>query len=180
MQIGRTVGAILSAIASIAAIFGLILTLHDRRETTSSAEMALTSTPAPEGKTGIPPSGGTPEVNTPEPTPEPPAPPKDRTHPPLPQPRAPEFPLEVTLRDNEETVFLSGRASVGVQFNRIGEEQFLTVRINTGTDSRSEAVLGGGARLPLQVGNTEYVVSVLGIDYSEKTAHVRVDRRGVD
>lgn len=178
MRIGRTVSAILSALASIATIWGLILILHDRRETTSSVEVALTPTPAPEGQRDTPPDDRTPEVDRLDPTPEPATPPG--THPPLPQPRAPEFPLEVTLRDNEQTVFLSGRASVGVQFNQIGEEQFLTVRINTGTKSRSEAVLGGGARLPLLVGNMEYVVSVLGIDYSEKTAHVRVDRTGAD
>lgn len=178
--IGRTVGSILSAVASIATILGLFLALHDRREITSPVEAAFTPTPVPGGKADTPTIDGTPQVDTLESTPDSPVQSKKKTSSRLPQPRPPEPTYEFTLRDNGQTVILSGQASVGVQFNKIGEEQFLTVHINTGTASRSEAVFGGGVRLPLQLGNTEYAISILGIDYSEKTAHVRVDRIGAN
>jgi len=96
-------------------------------------------------------------------------------HPPRVQ-KASELPAEFTLGDGEQKVLLSGQASVGIQFNQIGEEQFLTLRINSSEGSDSHPVLSTGARFPFRQGGSEYFVSVLRFDYAARTAVLRVDR----
>src|SRR5688500_1302206 len=68
---------------------------------------------------------------------------------------APEVPAEFTLLDGEQKVLLSGRASVGIQFNQVGEERFLTLRINSDGGPQVHAILGAAARYSFRVGETE-------------------------
>jgi hypothetical protein len=109
------------------------------------------------------------------PGPDPP-PPEPPVHPPRTQETATELPAEFTLSDGEQKVLLSGQASVGVQFNEIGEERFLTLRINSSEGSANHAILGTGARFRFRQAGSEYYASVLRLDYAAKTAVLRVDR----
>jgi hypothetical protein len=88
---------------------------------------------------------------------------------------APDLPTEFMLGDGEQKVLLSGQASVGIQFNQIGEERFLTLRINSSGGSANHAILSTGARFPFRQGGSEYYVSVLRFDYTARTALLRVD-----
>jgi len=89
---------------------------------------------------------------------------------------APEVPTEFTLSDGEQKVLLSGRASVGIQFNQLGEERFLTLRINSDGAPQVHAILGAAARYSFRVGEAEYQVSLLSADHGEKTASLSIDR----
>ena len=89
---------------------------------------------------------------------------------------ASELPAEFTLADGDQKVLLAGQASVGIQFNQIGEERFLTLRINSSEGSANHAILGTGARFRFRQAGSEYYASVLRLDYAAKTAVLRVDR----
>lgn len=89
---------------------------------------------------------------------------------------APEFPAEVALRDGEQSVLLTGRASVGIQFNQLGSERFLTLHVNAEDGDRSHTMLGTGTRFPFRVAGVTYQVSLLVADYDERTARLRIDR----
>jgi hypothetical protein len=65
---------------------------------------------------------------------------------------------------------------VGIQFNQIGEEQFLTLRINSSEGSQNHPILGTGGRFRFQHAGSEYYASVLSFDYAAKTAMLRVDQ----
>jgi hypothetical protein len=108
------------------------------------------------------------------PRPKPPAPP------PPTQQATSELPAEFTLSDGEQKVLLSGQVSVGIQFNHIGEEQFLTLRINSSEGSKNQAILGTGGRLRFRNANSEYYVSILRFDNAARTAMLRVDRVAQD
>ncbi len=97
-------------------------------------------------------------------------------HPPRSARTAPELPTEFTLSEGEQKVLLAGQASVGIQFNQIGEEQFLTLRINSSEGSENHAILGTGGRFRFQHDGSEYYVTVLRFDYTARTAALRVDR----
>ena len=124
-------------------------------------------------------TGGDTETVTesPEPEPEPtPPPPKPVDRPPRTEKAASELPVEFTLSDGEQKVLLSGQASVGIQFNQIGEEKVLTLRINSSEGSENHAIPNTGARFRFREAGLEYYVSVLRFDYAARTAVLRVDK----
>lgn len=84
-------------------------------------------------------------------------------------------PAELALRDGEQAVLLSGQASVGIQFNQVGEESFMTLTINSETGSARHAVLSSGERVAFRVGEKQYYVSILNLDFAGKTARLRID-----
>lgn len=132
----------------------------------------------PEGSEHSPsvPPGGVPQTS------EAPARPPEKVPPQSPRdilpsrPPQSEAPFEFTLRDGEQQVLLSGQASVGVQFNQVGEERFLTLHINAGNEETSHAVLAPGARFPLRIQGAQYYISLLRLDLSGMTARIRIDR----
>lgn len=132
---------------------------------------------APQGDTAEPlhTSGATgTKAEPPEPEPTP-SPPESTDRPPHTEEAASELPAEFTLSDGEQKVLLSGQASVGIQFNQIGEERFLTLRINSAEGSVNHAILGTSARFRFRQGGSDYYVSVLRLDYAARAAVLRVD-----
>lgn len=102
----------------------------------------------------------------------------DKEAPPPPLRRDPSaFPLDFTLYDGEQRTFLGDQASVAAEFNQIGSEDFVTLRVGT-TEGESvpHAVLGAGARFPVRVAGSEYSVYVLSVDKSARTVGVRISR----
>jgi hypothetical protein len=89
---------------------------------------------------------------------------------------SPGTPFEFTLVDGEQKVLLSGRVAVGAQFNQIGEEDFLTLRVNIGDESTPHVVLAPGTHLTLRVQEEQYYLSLVRLDFSSRTARIRIDR----
>jgi hypothetical protein len=89
----------------------------------------------------------------------------------------PALPLEFTLRDGEQQTFLGDQASVAAEFNQVGSEDFVTLRVGT-TEGESvpHAVLGAGARFPVRVAGRDYSVYVLSVDKTARTVGVRISR----
>lgn len=100
--------------------------------------------------------------------------------PPSPPADAPSLPLEFTLRDGEQRTFLGDQASVAAEFNQVGSENFVTLRVGT-TEGGSvpHAILDTdtGARFPVRVAGSEYSVYVLSIDKAARTVGVRISRK---
>jgi hypothetical protein len=93
------------------------------------------------------------------------------------QPVEPTLPLDFTLRDGEQRTFLGDQASVAAEFNQVGSEDFVTLRVGT-TEGESvpHAVLGAGARFPVRVAGNKYSVYVLSVDKTARTVGVRISR----
>lgn len=89
------------------------------------------------------------------------------------------LPLELNLTDGEQSVILSGQAGLAVEFNQVGEEQFVTLRIRAGSTSRSHAILSSTATksYEIELQGEEYYVSVLRIDHQARSVRLRVDRK---
>jgi hypothetical protein len=122
---------------------------------------APTFTPTPQPTGTVPPQGS----NT-----------GNEEEPPPPPHRArPAFPLDFTLRDGEQRTFSDDQASVAAEFNQIGSEDFVTLRVGTtGGESVPHAVLRAGARFPVSVAGSEYSVYVLRVDNSARTVEIRI------
>jgi hypothetical protein len=97
-----------------------------------------------------------------------------------PEPRRadrPTLPLDFTLRDGEQRTFLRDQASVSAEFNQIGSEEVVTLRIGTTKgESVPHAVLGAGTRFPVHVKGSSYSVYVLRVDKTARTIGVRISR----
>jgi hypothetical protein len=94
-----------------------------------------------------------------------------------PRPHRPTFPLDFTLRDGEQRTLLGDQASVAAEFNQIGSEDFVTLRVGTTAgESVPHAVLGAGARFPIHVAGNSYSVYVLSVDKTARTVGVRISR----
>jgi hypothetical protein len=117
--------------------------------------------PAPQPTAPVPPRG-TGDA-------EEPSPPPHRDHQAL--------PLDFTLRDGEQRPFLGDQASVAAEFNQIGSEDFVTLRVST-TEGESvpHAVLGTGPPFSVRVAGREYSVYVLSVDKTARTIKVRISR----
>jgi hypothetical protein len=85
--------------------------------------------------------------------------------------------MEIELRDGEQDVILSGQASLAVEFNRIGNEKFVTLRIFAGDASTAHAVLSSTARYDFELEGQIYYINVLRVDFSSKSVRLRVDRK---
>jgi hypothetical protein len=164
-------GAIGQTIGVIVAVIGVAITWYyaqSRVEVTVAPRFTATS-PAP--------------VATPVTSPTPTAQPSPHRNgetgepPPPPHRDVPTFPLDFTLRDGEQRTFLGDQASVAAEFNQIGSEDFVTLRVGT-TEGESvpHAVLGAGARFPIRVAGTDYSVYVLSVDKTARTVGVRISR----
>jgi hypothetical protein len=93
----------------------------------------------------------------------------------VPRPRD-DLPVEFSLQDGEQRVLLDGLASVAVEFNRMGEADFVTVVINiAGSEPTRHAVLGAGARFEFSINGRAYLLSVMKL--TGATAEMRLDRR---
>lgn len=167
----ESIWAILSGIGGIATVLSLILYVQAPRSPSASTSLDTDTTTTdviddtPSGETGTTVESTTEET---EETPPPDPPRSERT--------ARELPAEFTLQDGEQKVLLSGQASVGIQFNQIGEERFLTLRITSSGGSENHPVLGAGGRFRFQHAGSEYYVSILSFDSAAKTAVLQVDK----
>jgi hypothetical protein len=128
------------------------------------------ATPSPEPTSPVP--GPSPSASTTEtaaPVAESPSAP--------PHPDQPVLPLEFTLRDGEQRTFLGDQASVAAEFNQIGNEDFVTLRVGTAEgEPVPHAVLGAGVRYPFRLAGKAYSVYVLSVDKSARTVGVRISR----
>jgi hypothetical protein len=87
-------------------------------------------------------------------------------------------PLEFSLSNGEQKVLLAGQASVGVEFNRVGEMDYVTLRINSpGKEPEAHAALSAGARFDLTAGGNEYYVSLLSVDQEARRAKLSINRK---
>jgi len=87
-------------------------------------------------------------------------------------------PLEFSLSNGEQKVLLAGQASVGVEFNHVGEMDFVTVRINSpGKEPEAHAALSTGARFDLAAGGKEYYVSILSVDQEARRVKLSIDQK---
>lgn len=172
--------AVAAGIVTILGFFGL-RTVYDLfpHKTDSSDQVPAPSYPvvnqSPEPATSVP-SGSTVPAGS-----EGEARPVEQVHPrvpgtPPPSTSGPEYPFEFTLGDGEQQVLLSGQAAVSAQFNQLGEESFLTLRISIGGETTSHVVLAPGARFTLPVQEAQYYLSLLNLDLSGRTARIRIDR----
>ena len=84
-------------------------------------------------------------------------------------------PIEFALADGEQKVLLSGQAAVAAEFGKVGEEEFVTIRIHTGQKTENYAVLNPGARFEFSVGKEFFYLSVLRIDAAARQALLRID-----
>jgi hypothetical protein len=82
--------------------------------------------------------------------------------------------LKFTLSDGGSQLVASKRATVSVEFNRIGEEELMTLVIASDVESKTEAVLGPGKRVVFKAGGRTYHATVTGLDFSSRTAQLRV------
>ncbi|MEA2604115.1 MAG: hypothetical protein QOF89_5107 [Acidobacteriota bacterium] len=124
-------------------------------------------------------------VGTPSPTPvesvpapSPSASPVETVDPPAPPHRdQPGLPLEFTLHDGDQKTFLEDQASVAAEFNQVGSEEFVTLKVGT-TEGEPvpHAVLGAGARYTFRLSGNTYSVYVLSVDKSARTVGVRISR----
>jgi len=167
----ESIWAILSGIGGIATVLSLILYVHASRSPSASTSLTTNTTTdvmddTPSGETGTTVGSAAEEPKKETPSPLPPR--SEMT------PR--ELPAEFTLSDGDQKVLLSGQASVGIQFNQIGEERFLTLRINSSEGSENHPILGTGGRFPFRQAGSEYYVSVLRFDHAARTAVLRVDK----
>jgi hypothetical protein len=178
--VGITREAWVGRILFVAAVVGALAAVADVAINWENLQRAVTgstataSTPGPGGTTTPPPA--------PKPQPADVPPQGNNTgnkQGPLPPPRRdpPAFPLDFTLHDGEQRTFLDDQASVAAEFNQIGSEDFVTLRIGT-TEGESvpHAVFGAGARFPVRVAQSDYSVYVLSVDKSARTVGVRISR----
>ena len=89
-------------------------------------------------------------------------------------------PLEFSLSNGEQTVLLAGQATVGVEFNSVGEENLVTVRTHSpGREPETRAVLGTNPsdRFDLTAGGKEYSVVILRVDYEAGRVKFQLDRK---
>lgn len=89
--------------------------------------------------------------------------------------RRSEAPVEFDLRDGEQKVLLSGQLSVGVKFNSIEGESFLTLLVTTGAKAMPYAIVTPNARLIIAAEGKKYYLSLLSQDDSSRIAHLRID-----
>jgi hypothetical protein len=89
----------------------------------------------------------------------------------------PALPLDFTLHDGEQRTFLGDQASVAAEFNQIGSEDFVTLRVGTtGGESVPHAILGAGARFSVRIAGNSYSVYVVSVDKTARTVGVRISR----
>jgi hypothetical protein len=84
-------------------------------------------------------------------------------------------PVRVSLGHGEQAVILGGQASLAVEFTRIGEEEFPSLRVQGDGASETLALLGPGGRLEFTAGGRRYVASVLRKDLAAKRLDLQVD-----
>ena len=151
-------GAKLGALAAVVIAVVTVLSFWESHGSAPrSSDGEVTSTPAPSLAPAPSPSQGN----------DPPPSEKSPVRPPA---EAAETPAEVTLRDGDQTTVLGDRASLGVVFRQIGEEEVVTVSVN----GEPHAVLGTGARFSLSAGGKSYTVYVLHVDSEAKSVRLRV------
>jgi hypothetical protein len=114
---------------------------------------------------------------TPTPQPSPPRGGKTEGSPAPPHRDQPVLPLDFTLHDGDQKTFLGDQASVAAEFNQIGSEEIVTLKVGT-TEGEPvpHAVLGAGARFPVRVAGNDYSVYVLSVDKTARTLEVRISR----
>jgi hypothetical protein len=162
-------GAIATVIGVIVAVIGVAITWYYAQKRVEVAEIprsAATPSPTPglqpspqPAETGAPPEGDTRKASEP------------------PHSDPPVLPLELTLRDGEQRTVLGDQASVAAEFNQIGSEEFVTLRVGTADgESVPHAVLGAGARYPFSLAGSDYSVYVLSVDKAARTVRVRISR----
>lgn len=129
------------------------------------------ATPSPEPTGPVPsPSASPAEIVAPQET--------GAESPSAPPHRDPPFlPLEFTLHDGDQRTFLGDQASVAAEFNQIGSEDFVTLKVGT-TEGEPvpHAVLGAGARFPVRVAGNDYSIYVLSVDKTAHTIGVQISR----
>ena len=86
--------------------------------------------------------------------------------------------MEFSLSDGEQQVVLAGQAGVAAEFGKIGDAEFVTIRINTGGKRESHAVLEAGARFEFTAQDQVFYLSVLMFDSNARTVRLRIDRKG--
>ena len=131
------------------------------------------ATPSPEPTSPIP-------EPSPSASPAKTAPPQETvTESPSPPPHRdpPDLPLEFTLHDGDQKTFLEDQASVAAEFNQIGSEEIVTLKVGT-TEGEPvpHAVLSAGAWFPVRVAGNDYSVYVLSVDKTAHTIGVRISR----
>jgi hypothetical protein len=110
-------------------------------------------------------------------------PPRGGSYPPQ-EPKAPtpeppsKLPVEFSLSDGEQRVVLAGQAGVAAEFGRVGDQEFVTIRIHSGGKRENHAVLEAGARFEFAVQDQVFYLSVLKIDSGARTVRLRIDRKG--
>jgi hypothetical protein len=89
----------------------------------------------------------------------------------------PFLPLEFTLHDGDQKTFLGDQASVAAEFNQIGSQHFVTLKVGTTEGEPAPyPVLGAGARFFVRVAGNDYSVYVLSVDKTARTVEVRISR----
>jgi hypothetical protein len=161
-------------IGVIVAIIGVAIAWYyapNRAVVTEVVSPVATPSPTPVGPVPVPsPSASPAETVAPRETvDESPSAPPHRDQPGL--------PLEFTLHDGDQKTFLGDQASVAAEFNQIGSEEVVTLKVGT-TDAEPvpHAVLGAGARYPFRLAGNTYSVYVLSVDKNARTVEVRISR----
>lgn len=172
-----------SRILFVAAVVGALAAAADVAINWENLQRANQAGPGSTAAASTPGSGeGTAPPPTPKPHPTVAVPPRgndtsDEEGPPPLRRDPPAFPLDFTLYDGEQRTFLGDQASVAAEFNQIGTEEFITLRVgSTEGESVPHAVLGTGARFPVRVAGGEYSVYVLSVNKSARTVGIRISR----
>jgi hypothetical protein len=167
-------GAIATVIGVIVAVIGVTITWYyaqSRVEVTETPGPVATPSPEPTGPVpGPSPSPSPAVIVTPQGTvAESPSAPPHRD--------PPELPLELTLHDGDQRTFLGDQASVAAEFNQIGSQEIVTLKVGT-TEGETvpHAVLGAGERYPFRLAGHTYSVYVLSVDKTARTVGVRISR----
>lgn len=161
-------------IGVIVAIIGVAITWYyapNRAVVTEVVKPVATPSPTPVESVPAPsPSASPAETVDPQKT-------VDESPPAPPQRKQPVLPLEFTLHDGEQRTFLGDQASVAAEFNQIGSEEIVTLKVGT-TEGEPvpHAVLGAGARYTFRLSGNTYSVYVLSVDKSARTVGVRISR----
>ena len=101
------------------------------------------------------------------------APPRE----PSPKLRGSELPLEFTLADSEQRVFLSGQASLGIAFYTVDEIDLVTLTVNaSGSQPTRHPIQSTGQRVEFTLGTHSYYAYLQEIDWHEMTVQLRVDQ----